>query len=58
VLCEIIPIDIKSASNDSLKCIVFKIGKADPNAKKNTETQGVNNADTEAVLALDNVDYY
>lgn len=35
VQCEIIPIDIKSANNDSLKCLVFKIGKADPNNKKN-----------------------
>ena len=39
VVCEIIPIDIKSANNDSLRCLVFKIGKADPNAaKKNNET--------------------
>jgi hypothetical protein len=48
VMCEIIPIDIKSANNDSLKCLVFKIGKADPNAKKNNETQALNTTDLNA----------
>jgi hypothetical protein len=29
VMCEIIPIDIKSASNDSMRCLVFKVSKGD-----------------------------
>ena len=56
VLCEIIPIDIKSANNDSLKCLVFKIGKADPNIKKNNgETTGMNTTEmnAEALLGID-----
>lgn len=29
VMCEIIPIDIKSASNDSMRCLVFKVNKGE-----------------------------
>jgi hypothetical protein len=60
VMCEIIPIDIKSANNDSLKCLVFKIGKADPSAKKNNENTVMNTTDinVEAMLGLDNIDYF
>jgi hypothetical protein len=59
-MCEIIPIDIKSPNNDSLKCFVFKIGKADPTSKKNNETTAMNatDLDAEAMLGLDNIDYY
>jgi hypothetical protein len=60
VMCEIIPIDIKSANNDSLKCLVFKIGKADPNARKNTETNAMNATELTAqgILGIENIDYY
>lgn len=60
VTCEIIPIDIKSANNDSLKCLVFKIGKADPNAKKNNDTTPMNTTElnAEAMLGLDNTNFF
>jgi hypothetical protein len=60
VMCEIIPIDIKSANNDSMKCLVFKIGKADPTAKKNNENTVMNTTDmnAEAMLGIDNLEYY
>jgi hypothetical protein len=56
-MCEIIPIDIKSANNDSLKCLVFKIGKADPTAKKNNEAMNTTDINAE-MLGIDNVEYY
>lgn len=62
VLCEIIPIDIKSANNDSLKCLVFKIGKADPNNKKNNGGDGtmMNGTDMngDGLLGIENLQYY
>jgi hypothetical protein len=61
VLCEIIPIDIKSANNDSLKCLVFKIGKADPNNKKNNgDGTAMNGTDMngDGLLGIENLQYY
>ncbi len=60
VTCEIIPIDIKSANNDSLKCLVFKIGKLELGTRKNQD-QGGNNTtgviDNEALLGIENMDF-
>lgn len=39
-MCEIIPIDIKSASNDSMRCLVFKVNKGEiPLEKRKSGSQ-------------------
>jgi len=43
-----------------MKCLVFKIGKVDPSAKKNNENTIMKTTDLNAenMLGLGNMDYY
>ena len=45
VMCEIIPIDIKSASNDSMRCLVFKVNKGDIPIEKRKNNNGSQRGD-------------